>query len=400
LLDTGPSRRVIDFIDKRLPKTVKTGDVSEQRQYSRLTKLATAFLGGTVPAMALEKLEDPHRTAKHNRKFGLWTSTWLAGACAVQGAAMAEGINIASNDTKLAAGAAGIAGVAGTSRWLKVRLDRNKATRAQEAYIGGSDTTSSPQKLGLEQDQFLRVGKSKDVISAAVDYDGKTHKVPVLVPTRSLYWYNQESLAELFPGAETYFFTQVDNQPSVINAVKDVLQEQNVVITPDTDVVRQLASSLAEQEPSLEYDSLGGAYLNQYVGVVEAEGINEFKSAPDFFKQYKNAIEEGTLHEDKDNGPAITDTIRGEEADRLWDIYEKPFRDISSASPINAGFNKEVFYKLLTDKNVAKVINRKNGIITTMALFSTDLKSASWLNEEYFARNYPEAYETGNIMLF
>ena len=140
LLDTKPSERITGFLNRKLSKVSKGTEQTEQREYSKTTKLGTAFIGGTVAAMALEKLEDPTRTAQHNRRFGLWTSAWLAGACAVQGAAMSEGINLASSDTKVAGIAAATVTVGAAGGWLKRRL-KNQESTENTATIKYLDTT-------------------------------------------------------------------------------------------------------------------------------------------------------------------------------------------------------------------------------------------------------------------
>ncbi len=187
LLDTKPSEKITEFVNRKLSKARKSPD---QKEYSKTTKLSTAFIGGTVAAMALEKLEDPSRTAEHNRRYGLWTSAWLAGACAVQGAAMSEGIDLASNNTKLAAGAASVAAVGATGGWLKRRLSKRNITEKEDSTKMAPETEKMPntqehpprydldeQEYALLQDEFVKSIEAKtdklDVYGAWLPSDHK-----------------------------------------------------------------------------------------------------------------------------------------------------------------------------------------------------------------------------------
>ncbi|HVA10935.1 MAG TPA: hypothetical protein VNG32_02090, partial [Candidatus Dormibacteraeota bacterium] len=191
LLDTGPSERITNFLNRKLSRVTADRE-SEQREYSRTTKLSTAFIGGTVPAMALEKLEDPTRTPEHNRRFGLWTSAWLAGACAVQGAAMSEGIDLASNNTKLAAGAAGVAAAGAAGGWLKRRLRKNNEAAEYGLYesLLSENTKKYAQQQGLDQEEFASALKDSETARAVVS-DGK-HEIPLLVPLKHMKWLNED----------------------------------------------------------------------------------------------------------------------------------------------------------------------------------------------------------------
>jgi predicted outer membrane repeat protein len=117
LLDTGPSKRVANFLNEKLSKVSKD---TEQPEFSQLTKVGTAYVGGSVAAMALDKIENPNSTVERSRRFGLWTSTWLAGVLAVQGAAGSEGANLLGLSGPEAAGiVAGAVGAGAIGGWLR-----------------------------------------------------------------------------------------------------------------------------------------------------------------------------------------------------------------------------------------------------------------------------------------
>ena len=95
LFDTDNGKSFIAKVNNKLAK-LKVSD----RKLAPTTKAGATFLGGTVVGMALEQREDPDRTLEQNRKYGLVTSAWLAGVCAVVGVLASEGIDIGLNDPK------------------------------------------------------------------------------------------------------------------------------------------------------------------------------------------------------------------------------------------------------------------------------------------------------------
>lgn len=130
LFNTETSRRFNDFLKTKMKKL----GYSEDKKLSRYSKVAGTFLGGSVVGMALENFDDADRTTKENVRFGLITSAWLAGACAVQGALMAEGVD-ASLDHPVTAGAiVGSAGAvaAGRYAWRKIKRNRSKTDDSVE----------------------------------------------------------------------------------------------------------------------------------------------------------------------------------------------------------------------------------------------------------------------------
>lgn len=402
LFSTPASNRFFEALNE----TGKKLHIPMDKKMPTKAKIATTYVGGSVVGMALEQREDPTRTAVENRRYGLWTSTWLAGVCAVQGALMAEGINVGLDHPGGAAVAGGTLVAAVTGNMLRKRTAKNKLDKrileAQEEYTAEIDTVSSAQRAGIGDEEIAEAFKDKDTVFATVQRGEERHELPVLVPTKALYWYNQDMLNQLYPGKDTYFFTQLKAQETIVDAVGHALQQGKVMLAAETPVVANLVRKVQAKygEENVVHESLHDAFLNQYVGEAQFLPEQSYKVSPDFITQYRQALQEGLLEEDPGNGASIVDVIEGEEADRLWEIYEKPFDDISVSSPINAGFDKDGFYKALQDPSVVKVVNRHNGVMTTMAFFETDLKNASWLNERYFSHNYPEAYASKNILLF
>lgn len=402
LFNTPASNRFFEALNE----TGKKLRIPMDKKVPTKGKIAATYVGGSVVGMALEQREDPTRTVAENRRYGLWTSTWLAGVCAVQGALMAEGINVGLDHPGGAAIGGGVVAAAAAGNVIRKRVSKRgldkRIVSAQEAYASEIDTFSSAQRSGIGDEEIAIALQDKTTVYAEIQQHNEKQMLPVLVPTKALYWYNQDMLGQLYPDKNTYFFTQLEGQDTVAESVCGALQEGKVMLAAETPVTEKLVDKVRAilGEDRVVHESLHDAFLNQYVGETEFISGQSYKVASNFVDQYKHAVESGLIENDPENGASIVDSIEGEDADRLWEIYEKPFDDISTSSPINAGFDKEGFYKALKDPTVVKVINKHDGAITTMAFFETNLKNASWLNEKYFSRNYPEAYASKNILLF
>lgn len=273
-----------------------------------------------------------------------------------------------------------------------------------EHYQGLRGKCDSPQNIGLDKDTYEQIAGDKDVLAMDTFEDDRKLTTPILVPTSKLYWYNQKLLSKEFPEKPIYFFTQVQPNEGVAGIVAEALQEGGVIIVNSddskTDHSRALQEILSKNyKLTLDRRSLMDAYLNQYIGAVKFEG-KDFKKTKPFFDCYQRMVKEGLLHDRPDEGPSILDVVEGAEAQRLWEIYQNPFEDISVSSPISAGYDKKGFMDVLSDPNVIKVVNKNQEIITTVGLFVTNFDHSPWLNEDYYKYKYKHAYDTDNILIF
>ena len=111
-------------------------------------------------------------------------------------------------------------------------------------------------------------------------------------------------------------------------------------------------------------------------------------------------VESGELASGEHDGASVVDVISGDEAERLWGIYQNPFAELGEGHALEAGFSQEVFLQILEDPNIAKVVHRVDGEVTTLMIFVTDLDYYPWFNKQYFAAKYPGALETENVLVF
>jgi hypothetical protein len=143
-------------------------------------------------------------------------------------------------------------------------------------------------------------------------------------------------------------------------------------------------------------------FLLQYDGIMLVKGkdAKQFKDVPSIFETYQSAVAQGDLEIDPNDGPALEDVIEGDEAERLWAIYQNPFEKLSDSHPVNSGYDKDEFLKILKSPEAVKAIYRDQGEITTLALFVNDLAHCSWLDADYYKAKYPEAIATKNHLVF
>lgn len=119
------SSKAFGWINKKLIRFVP-----EEAKMTKTVEAGVALLGGSVVVMAAKQREEPERTKEQNRKYGLFTASWLAGVCAVQGAVMAEGISHPEPKT-IGAALIAVGGVMAAAKWAKNRLtNREKNSTA------------------------------------------------------------------------------------------------------------------------------------------------------------------------------------------------------------------------------------------------------------------------------
>lgn len=261
----------------------------------------------------------------------------------------------------------------------------------------------SPQRIGL-YGNFLEHYEPKHENLVDIETAGRIIQIPAAVPITDLYWYNNELLNTYYPGKEISLFTHLHVDDQVVDKLTQNLENGEVILLncngTSIDKSDELESALVSKfGERLQSSNLQEAYLNQYSGTVSFEN-SSFNKAPSFQETYNSMVERRILADSRVEGASILDAVEDKDAERLWDIYNNPFKDISTSSPINAGFNKEGFFTALKDPSVVKIVNRQSSFITTLAMFVTKFEQAEWLNEEYYKQHHPEAYNTSNILIF
>jgi hypothetical protein len=151
LLASETNQRLNTFLRENMKKR----GYNEDQKFSPVTKIGTTFLGGSVVGMGVDKFENPEMTTQDLRKDGLIKATWLAGVCAVGGAAGSKGIELLFEEPKTSAVvAAGIA-VAGIARKVKNVIGREVPLPVAETISDGNvwfDTDKYGNRYGILKD--------------------------------------------------------------------------------------------------------------------------------------------------------------------------------------------------------------------------------------------------------
>ncbi len=278
-----------------------------------------------------------------------------------------------------------------------------------------------------ENNQILVVGIFGEDLERALENPGTLHydylnqdgnevSAPVLVPVEALEWYNTALLERTYgKNADIYCYVHpptadAESHESVKSMIEEVIERGGVVVTekysddnasPIAELVRE-----AKLDQRFRVEAFGGedgveSRVDFFVGHVAINsGAQNVSTAPTMFEAYEQALDEEIYERDARNGPSLVASIEGDEAEHVWSFYEKPFEGLGENDPTLAGFDKEALIDILKDRDIAKVVNRVDGEITTLMIFLQDINKAPWFNKSAFEREYEEYYATNNIFIF
>lgn len=439
ILATDKSKEVFRQVRHKLRRLIPT-----ESKMGPLMEAGVAMLGGSVVVLAEKQRENPDRTKKQNIKHGLFTAGWMSAYFAGEGAFIAantEPHNILNART-IGAAAVAVAASVGAAQWARLHhMRKNQGPETMQAppfveIVAGGKL--SPQQVARavekcnsyrdQSDEATKIGLYGDDVERALSDDrsilvryretagGDTH-MPLLVPAAELEWYNMNLLQQTY-GQQTEFLyfahppipQEESSRTVILEAIKTKLDSGAVIITDEYRDKIEAGESLWQ---SFLNDRLGGGYVEENLGggemlrtaevfagpgkVIGSQGIVE---APSIHEIYHRAVDSGEIREDIENGVALATVIDGEEAERIWSIYENPFDELSEGHPVKAGFDKEGLLSILKDPEVIKIVNRVNGMISTLCIFVGDFGHCPWFNQNYFKQHYPEHFQTNNVFMF
>jgi hypothetical protein len=120
LLASPKGKKVITWTNAKLQKI----GVPPTAKTNKPIKAGVAAVGGSSILLVVKHSEEPERTLRENIRYGLTTSAALAGMCALQGYAVAEGVNHPNPET-IGAAAIAVGGVMTAANWLKNKTKRS-----------------------------------------------------------------------------------------------------------------------------------------------------------------------------------------------------------------------------------------------------------------------------------
>jgi hypothetical protein len=436
MLDTDGAKKATEKVNAKL-ETIGLDGVLKTNV---VTETGVAMFGGSAVLLALKHRQDTRRTRQQNRRYGLVSAAGISLMTTGQALAVGEGIHHPSPMVlglaavaiggAIAGGKAAVNRLKRTAETAPVAID-TEVTRSNNTVVEvAKDVGLTPSLLERSLEAYEEkprqnpsaqtLGLSKEDVRMALE-DADTYKIrcateageeivaPFLVPVKNLYWFNEKSLQENLGTKDIYYYAHPNadiDSPEIETAIDEVLSDGAVILY---DVVNgtngDMLAELGDRADNYEIKQLGtekqSNFLEQYVGLVEVNGSKELKPGKeDMYTYYRKAVEQGLIPMDPRNGTIMLDVVDDREAAKLWDIYRAPFEKLAENHPMGAGFDKEGFFDLLKDPRVTKVLNRDNGEPTTLATFIKDFKHSPWLHEDYFRKNYAEAYDTDNLLIF
>lgn len=124
-LTTERSSRTVDWFNEKM----ESRGISSEAKFSKVTKAAIAFLGGSAISSAVKYREEPDMQKNEVRAYGVKTAAMLSGACAVQGYFVAQGIDT-PNALTIGGGLAAVGSIAGLYKWAKKRVNKEEAEQS------------------------------------------------------------------------------------------------------------------------------------------------------------------------------------------------------------------------------------------------------------------------------
>ncbi len=298
-----------------------------------------------------------------------------------------------------------------------IQLTEEQVGVSSEVYNGFRDEHDEAIKIGVFDKETTTSLEDPDTVLIRYSSEEGDIFVPLLIPAEKLEWYNTE-LFERTYGTDTpfYYFAHPPlpddeaQQQKVWDALRSKLDEGAVIImdqyqgaeTASDQVMRGISGDTDQDVFRLE--KLGGGELERKVDIFVApvvfNGEDQIREGRSIFDIYDDAIAAGEVVRDETNGVTLERSIEGEEAERMWEIYENPFDELGEEDPTYAGFDKESLLEILKNPDVVKVVNRVDGKISTLCFFVQDFKDAPWFNARYYEKNHPDYASTNNIFMF
>jgi hypothetical protein len=294
------------------------------------------------------------------------------------------------------------------------------SSQAYEAHRGNVDNGILLGVFGPE----LRNAMADPSTVMIYDHQNDSYS-PLLVPTSDLEWYNMPYLTGRY-GEDTPLYCYVHpeipydeaTRAVVANAIKDILDIGAVILydqyedvspfeddqwSHEEDPQGQTKELLVKDGEAYELESLGSRRIPKkddvFIGMINFDGTEEVKEVSSIYDTYKAAVESGSLLVDRENGAIIEDVMSEGDVERVWQIYKRPFERLSKGHPMLAGFDEETLKTTLREPSIVKLVNRSEGDITTVGIFTQNFEHCPWFNAQYYKENYPEYFETNNILL-
>lgn len=232
LITTETSNRLFEWVNRKLGKAIPTN-----AKMSKPVEAAVTLYAGVPSAMLLKQRENPERTSEEARRDGLIKTAWVAGVCAVEGAAISEGLGNYTDPKKLAAALVAVGLFTALPSWVKRRLERENASEKPRYDL-------EPKELHeLEQELVQKVKKENPGEAMVGVWIKPTSKFANFVRTHEAKFFPEVQAVSEEDEKNTMFLALVDARSSsnrivhaaTITGVDQDNIEGQVVKKPDQD---------------------------------------------------------------------------------------------------------------------------------------------------------------------
>jgi len=375
-LDNDVSSKAIDYVNKKILPRI---GIREDARLSNFTKLNILQFGGSVAYILLRQREDPSRTKEQNLRLGLMSSAWLAGACALQGALMAEGIDLGlDHPAEVGGSLAGLTLLVAAGR-KGLELGRLKSYYSNINAVG-------PQLEGIDPHNLKKAIKDKSSIKERIY---SRLKLPVLVPLEYANWINKD------------FFEKKGYR---VNELLYSSVPQNAYIDKDKKFIKNIFAKASRKGfKGVIFDYFeDGQVFGLDSDEMEVDNL-ETSEGPARISQFYMRLKAGEEQLEKYEPSKRIKTIHKEEVDKyfdqIWMIYNSQFQGLVDDHPVKGEIERDELLKvLLSDKCLLKAYLDPDGNIISFGYLVTDLSLCPWLNTDYFERiseGNPTAYFSG-----
>ncbi|MDZ7786507.1 MAG: hypothetical protein U5L95_05325 [Candidatus Saccharibacteria bacterium] len=290
----------------------------------------------------------------------------------------------------------------------------NTIDRSLEFYQDqmGKLNEGHPQFQGFTEEEFRVACEAERTVCSEVEADIGNIVLPSIVEVKQFGWlktsYYEETFSEAAANESLMHYHEtpgVDPGDSVRQAISSIA-EKNGVLTydfPSTDGtypqrVHDLITS-SGAETAKEFELANQTY---FIGHVALKDQAKKREVPvQFSEAFELAVSDGTYGDERfKNGASLHTVIDPKKAAEMYNFYKDAYRKLEQ-EPCEQGLSPEEFYKMMTqNENVIKVVNSVDGEIVSLCLLENDLSELSWVNEIYYAKNYPEKYKKGQLYWF
>ncbi len=367
LLSTDTSKRFTGFLNKKLSRF----NGEDQIKLPKTVKLGAALVGGSVVAMSIEKLEDDSRSQESILKHGLWTSAWLASVCAVQGAAMAEGVNTRlDHPVPASIAVGGIISAAFLNRTFKQR--KLKTTlRSYENDV--SHYSMGPQLEGLPIRDFQRALRDKDSISIR----GIKDRSMLFVPIGYSPWINEKFFAHCgYDVSRLLYCAQPQRKLENYQA---------------TDIEKSVKEAITKHRAEgIIFDYLEGeSYFEDHKFGFKIDKLVTSDGSPAATFHYTTRGEALPNRPSFKPDPHIVSISESsgmkEHFDSIWKIYSERFQVLVDDHPIKGALGKQDLYDVLASEgSISYGYIDDTGVLRGFGYMVHDIALCPWLNKDNF----------------